>query len=39
MLPEGVWVDDTGKEFKGPKTIEVTALWNACLVRKSKISG
>ena len=25
MLPEGVWVDDTGKKFKGPKTIEVTA--------------
>ena len=25
MLPEGVWVDDTGMKFKGPKTIEVTA--------------
>lgn len=25
MLPKGVWIDDTGKKFKGPKTIEVTA--------------
>ena len=25
MLSKGVWLDDTGKKFKGPKTIEVTA--------------
>lgn len=24
-LPKGVWIDDTGKKFKGPKTIQVEA--------------
>ena len=25
MLPKGEWRDDTGKKFRGPKTIEVEA--------------
>ena len=25
MLPKGQWRDDTGKKFRGPKTIEVEA--------------
>jgi alpha-glucosidase len=24
-LPKGTWKDDTGKKFKGPKTIQVNA--------------